>query len=90
METAAGRLGPERLLVGPSCSLLHCPIDLDEEDGGDAELKGWLAFAKQKLGEIAALCRGLNSGRAAIADVLAESQAAQQRRAARRASIAQR
>ncbi len=81
LEKAAGRLGPERLLVGPSCSLLHCPIDLDEEDGGDGELKGWLAFAKQKLGEIAALCRGLNSGRAAIADVLAESQAAQQQRA---------
>ncbi len=29
LEKAAQRLGSERLMVGPSCSLLHCPIDLD-------------------------------------------------------------
>ncbi len=92
LEKAAGRIGAERLLVGPSCSLLHCPIDLEQEGGGDGqpdgesghqldgELKGWLAFAKQKLGEIATLTRGLNAGRSAIADALAESQAAQERR----------
>jgi 5-methyltetrahydropteroyltriglutamate--homocysteine methyltransferase len=91
LEKAAGRIGPERILVGPSCSLLHCPIDLDQEGGEgqpgedsghalDGEMKGWLAFAKQKLGEIATLTRGLNAGRAAIADALAESQAAQERR----------
>ena len=32
LERAAEPLGAERLLVGPSCSLLHCPIDLDAED----------------------------------------------------------
>ena len=46
-----------------SCSLLHCPIDLEAEDGWDGELRGWLAFARQKLGEIAMLTRGLNAGR---------------------------
>jgi 5-methyltetrahydropteroyltriglutamate--homocysteine methyltransferase len=76
LEKAADRLGPERLLVGPSCSLLHCPIDLDAERGLDAELKGWLAFAKQKLSEIAILTRGLNQGRQSIADALEESRAA--------------
>ena len=73
LEKAAAKLGPERLLVGPSCSLLHCPIDLDQENGLDAELKGSLAFAKQKLDEIATLARGLNQGRGAIADALAAS-----------------
>jgi 5-methyltetrahydropteroyltriglutamate--homocysteine methyltransferase len=81
LERAAAKLGPERLLVGPSCSLLHCPIDLEQEDGGDGELQAWLAFAKQKLGEIAVLTKGVNAGRAAIADALAESQAAREGRA---------
>ena len=50
-------------MVGPSCSLLHCPIDLDSETALDAELKGWLAFAKQKLDEVAVLTRAVNEGR---------------------------
>ncbi len=62
LEKAAERLGRGRLMVGPSCSLLHCPIDLDEEKSLDAELRGWMAFAKQKLGEIAVLARGLREG----------------------------
>ena len=83
LEKAAARLGPQRLMVGPSCSLLHCPIDLDEERSLDAELRGWMAFAKQKLGEIAVLARGLHEGAASIADALGESR---ERLAARRRS----
>jgi len=56
----------ERLWVAPSCSLLHCPVDLDLETKLDPELRGWLAFAVQKLREVAALARGLNEGRQAI------------------------
>ena len=48
-------LGSERLLVAPSCSLLHTPIDLAAEDGIDPELRGWLAFASQKIAEVRAL-----------------------------------
>ena len=44
LREAQARLG-ERLWVAPSCSLLHCPVDLAREDGLDAELQGWLAFA---------------------------------------------
>ena len=39
----------ERLWVAPSCSLLHCPVDLDLETKLDPEIRGWLAFAVQKL-----------------------------------------
>ena len=46
-------------MVAPSCSLLHCPIDLDNEPALDAELKGWMAFAKQKLQEVAILARAV-------------------------------
>jgi 5-methyltetrahydropteroyltriglutamate--homocysteine methyltransferase len=64
---AADRIGPGRILVGPSCSLLHCPIDLDLEADLDPELKGWLAFARQKLEEIALLTRAVNEGPGAVA-----------------------
>jgi 5-methyltetrahydropteroyltriglutamate--homocysteine methyltransferase len=80
LERAADRLGHERLLVGPSCSLLHCPVDLDEEQSLDGQLRGWLAFARQKLGEIAILTRGINEGRQAIAAALAESRDSIERR----------
>ncbi len=80
VESAAARIGTDRLLIGPSCSLLHCPIDLELEDALDDELKGWLAFAKQKLGEIRVLGRAINEGRAAVADDLAAARAARESR----------
>ncbi|MEM9102630.1 MAG: 5-methyltetrahydropteroyltriglutamate--homocysteine S-methyltransferase [Pseudomonadota bacterium] len=45
----------ERLWVAPSCSLLHSPITLDNEETLDDELKNWLAFADQKLLEVVEL-----------------------------------
>jgi 5-methyltetrahydropteroyltriglutamate--homocysteine methyltransferase len=51
------------LMVAPSCSLLHVPVDLDSETRLDAELKGWLAFAVQKLDEVAALAKAGNGVR---------------------------
>ena len=68
--------GADRLMVGPSCSLLHVPIDVRQEEALDAELLSWLAFADQKLEEIGALTRGLNEGRDAIADILARNEEA--------------
>ena len=47
-------VGPERVLVGTSCSLLHSPIDLENENNEKslpAEVKRWLAFARQKVSE---------------------------------------
>ena len=76
LEKAAAGLGPDRIMVAPSCSLLHCPIDLGNEPRLDAELKSWMAFGKQKLGEVAILAKALNQGRAAVADELAASRAA--------------
>ncbi|ADU51737.1 methionine synthase (B12-independent) [Thermaerobacter marianensis DSM 12885] len=83
LERARDAVGPERIFVAPSCSLLHVPIDLELETALDPEIKGWLAFAKQKLEEVAVLTRALNEGRQAVADALAASRAAV---AARRSS----
>ncbi|WP_285008371.1 5-methyltetrahydropteroyltriglutamate--homocysteine S-methyltransferase [Pedobacter faecalis] len=55
INRAADKLGSERIIIAPSCSLLHCPIDLELETTIDPEIKNWMAFAKQKLNEIAEL-----------------------------------
>ncbi len=84
LEHAVAALGSENVAVGPSCSLLHSPFDSNEERAMDAQIRGWLAFAAQKLDEVALLSRGANLGRAAIAGELAASDAVQAARAASR------
>jgi 5-methyltetrahydropteroyltriglutamate--homocysteine methyltransferase len=73
LESLRGRAA--EVVVSTSCSLLHTPIDLDAEPSdGDAdlddELRSWMAFAVQKVGEVATLTKGLGEGREAIADEL--------------------
>lgn len=80
LEPALARLGAERLMLGPSCSLMHVPIDLALEAGLDAEVKGWLAFAVQKVEELATLGRALTEGRNAVRDALDASVAARESR----------
>ncbi|UBX50852.1 5-methyltetrahydropteroyltriglutamate--homocysteine S-methyltransferase [Providencia alcalifaciens] len=53
-------LGERALWVGSSCSLLHSPIDLNDETRLDAEVKSWFAFALQKCEELALLTKTLN------------------------------
>ncbi len=62
----------ERLWLAPSCSLLHVPVRLDQEDGLDPELHRWLAFAREKVQELAVLGRGLAGGRDTVRAQLAE------------------
>ncbi|MES2935373.1 MAG: 5-methyltetrahydropteroyltriglutamate--homocysteine S-methyltransferase, partial [Pseudomonadota bacterium] len=56
-----------KLWVAPSCSLLHVPVDLANELALDDELKSWLSFATQKLGEIGILKRALNGDKSVSA-----------------------
>ncbi|MFE5339342.1 5-methyltetrahydropteroyltriglutamate--homocysteine S-methyltransferase [Isoptericola sp. NPDC056578] len=77
-------LGAGALAVGTSTSLLHVPHDVEDEvydqhAAGttlDPRLRDWLAFADQKVGEVATLARALTDGRAAVEDALAASSAA--------------
>src|SRR5699024_3498346 len=51
-------VGTARVWIAPSCSLLHVPCDLDLETDKEAlpaEIKNWLAFAKQKIKEVITL-----------------------------------
>ncbi len=61
----------DRLWIAPSCSLLHVPVDLNNEQQLDEDIKSWLAFAVQKLDEIALLARAVNEGRDAVKTQLA-------------------
>jgi len=73
IEKAVKKLGKERVMVAPSCSMLHCPVDLELETAMDKEIRGWMAFSKQKLSEIATLAKGAEEGRKAINEALKES-----------------
>jgi 5-methyltetrahydropteroyltriglutamate--homocysteine methyltransferase len=45
----------EHLWLGTSCSLQHVPHSLNNEASLDADLRPWLAFAKEKLVELVAV-----------------------------------
>lgn len=62
IEKVSDQLKPNRVMVAPSCSLLHCPIDLDAESEMDTEFKSWLSFGIQKLEEVTLLSRIENEG----------------------------
>ncbi len=80
IEPVAARRGTDHLIVSTSSSLLHVPYDLANETGLDDELKGWLAFAAQKLDELVVLGKALSLGRDAVKDELAASRAAAESR----------
>lgn len=60
---AVDALGQDRVWVAGSCSLLHSPVDLNSEQKLDDELKNWLAFAVQKLDEIALLANAASGNK---------------------------
>jgi 5-methyltetrahydropteroyltriglutamate--homocysteine methyltransferase len=62
-----------RLMVAPSCSLLHVPHSVAMESAIDPALKRRLAFAQEKLREVATLARAMDEGEETIAAALAES-----------------
>ncbi|MHA6799818.1 5-methyltetrahydropteroyltriglutamate--homocysteine S-methyltransferase [Bounagaea algeriensis] len=74
LETAERLRGSAgELAVGTSCSLLHVPYDVDAETELDSQVRSWLAFAEQKLGEVVTLHRALHEGRDSVSRELAEA-----------------
>ncbi|HTF17493.1 MAG TPA: 5-methyltetrahydropteroyltriglutamate--homocysteine S-methyltransferase [Chryseolinea sp.] len=58
IEPAIAKLTSERVLLAPSCSLIHSPVDLEletNEQALPATIKRWMKFAKQKLDELVQL-----------------------------------
>ena len=73
--TSLGGLAGE-VVVSSSCSLQHVPLDLAAETLLDPELRPSLAFARQKVGEVTTLARGLAEGTGSIAVELAANRQA--------------
>lgn len=78
INEVAEKLGTERILVAPSCSLIHVPCDLELESDEHIlfpEIKTWMAFAKQKLREVTVLKalaeNGISNSKVYLANQLA-------------------
>jgi 5-methyltetrahydropteroyltriglutamate--homocysteine methyltransferase len=69
------------VVVAPSCSLLHVPVDVTQERGLDPQVRRWLAFARQKIDETVVLARGLTAGAHAVAGELSANRAVRHSRA---------
>lgn len=69
-------------VVATSNNLQHVPHNVNDETKLDASLKSWLAFADQKVEQVALLSRGLVNGVATIEADLAEVDAILAERAA--------
>ena len=79
-KKAAEKLGKNRVIIAPSCSLLHSPVDLNSETQINEQIKSWLAFARQKLDEINAICAALNDQESDVATLLKNNKAANENR----------
>jgi 5-methyltetrahydropteroyltriglutamate--homocysteine methyltransferase len=76
LEPVIAKLGNDRVQIAPSCSLLHVPIDLELETDLDVDVKSWLAFSVQKIGELVTVGKALAGGRKGVAAALGASKAA--------------
>jgi 5-methyltetrahydropteroyltriglutamate--homocysteine methyltransferase len=58
IQAAIAKIGEARVLIAPSCSLIHSPCDLTLETNEETlnpQIKQWLAFARQKVDEVVTL-----------------------------------
>ena len=69
------KLSP-RVAVSSSTSLFHTPHDINDEPLLSEQLKTWLAFADQKVTQVATLAKGLIEGKSAIEGELNAASAA--------------
>ncbi len=61
--------GGRNIIIAPSCSLQHSPVDLTRESALAPEIKEKLAFAVQKLSEVKLLTAALNGDKSALEQI---------------------
>jgi len=80
-KKAVENLGKDRVIIAPSCSLIHIPTDLASEEKLDAELKSWLSFATQKLSELAVIAKASDAEESQVsAEISANKKAIEARK----------
>ena len=58
IKSAVDKVGENRVMIAPSCSLIHSPCDLEMETNETilpTQIKEWLSFARQKIDEVVTL-----------------------------------
>jgi len=55
LDAAVAVLGEDHVTIAPSCSLLHVPYSVAREASIPDEVRGWLAFAAERLAELGLL-----------------------------------
>jgi 5-methyltetrahydropteroyltriglutamate--homocysteine methyltransferase len=76
LEKIAAAVPYDRLIVQPSCSLLHVPVSAAAETELEPALRDALAFADEKLDELVLLAKSVNEGIEAVASELEASRKA--------------
>jgi 5-methyltetrahydropteroyltriglutamate--homocysteine methyltransferase len=71
IDAATRALGPDRVTIAPSCSLLHVPHEAARETAIDEEVRAWLAFASERIGELGLLRVAAEAGDEARDELLA-------------------
>lgn len=67
VEAAKAQVGADRIIVATSSSLLHTPVDLNNEKKLDAHIKDFFSFATQKLSEVVVIAKAVTSGPESVA-----------------------
>ena len=55
IQAAIQKVGAENTIIASSCSLLHSPVTLKNEEKLQSEIKDWMSFASEKVTEISDL-----------------------------------
>lgn len=73
LQSIAKIVDKERIIVQPSCSLLHVPVTRKTEETLDPVISDALSFADEKLEETVILAKALQSGKDSVGDSIKES-----------------
>jgi 5-methyltetrahydropteroyltriglutamate--homocysteine methyltransferase len=55
LESVREKVDSDRIVLSPSCSLLHCPVSLESEVRLDPGIKRYMAFAGEKVRELSTI-----------------------------------
>jgi 5-methyltetrahydropteroyltriglutamate--homocysteine methyltransferase len=75
LQTAVKALGPERVIVATSSSLLHTPHTLASEKKLPADVYEWFSFASEKVKEVAILAKAVTDPESVRAELDANAAA---------------
>ena len=60
VNKVADKVGKDKVIVSTSSSLLHTPVDLDNEKKLDPVIKDWFSFATQKVQEVVTIAKNVS------------------------------